>query len=82
LYEKRIAVSKIIVDTIERGLNEDLLELPVMELCILDMPITIVTVQRERFAESLQKCLNHFLEAEEYEECARVVKLLDDQRMK
>ena len=81
MYRERLTVSRLIVKAVERGLDEELLEIPVMKLCLFDMPITLIVIQRERFVESLQKCLGHFESAEAYEECAYIVKLLKDERL-
>ena len=81
LFQNRINVSRLVVSAVERALEEDLLELPVMKLCVTGLPITLVVVERNRFSESLQKCLEHFKDAEEYEECAKIVKILKDPRI-
>ena len=81
MYKERLTVSRLIIRAIEKGLEEHLLEIPVMKLCLFDMPITLIVINRERFTESLQKCLTYFEEAEEYEQCAYIVNLLKDERL-
>jgi hypothetical protein len=81
LFQNRITVSRLVVNAVQRALDEDLLEFPVMKLCVSGLPITLIIAERQRFTESLQKCLEHFKDAEEYEECAKIVKILEDPRI-
>jgi hypothetical protein len=56
--------------------------MPVMKLKIHDMPLAVITVKRENFDESLNKCLLHFQEAEYYEKCAEIINMLKDERIR
>jgi len=82
LDHHRIEISTLTLDAIKRAVKEDLLYMPIMKLIIHQIPVAVITVYRENFDESLRKCLMHFQEAEYYEQCAEIVKLLNDERLK
>jgi hypothetical protein len=82
LDANRLQISMLTFDAIKTALDEDLLYMPVMKLKIHDMPLAVITVRRENFEESLNKCLLHFQEAEYYEECAEILNILKDERVR
>ena len=82
LDEHRLQISMLTFDAIKKALDEDLLYMPVMKLKIHDMPLAVITVRRENFDESLNKCLLHFQEAEYYEQCAEILEILKDERVR
>jgi hypothetical protein len=81
LDDNRLQISMLTFNAIKKALDEDLLYMPVMKIKIHDMPLAVITVKRENFDESLNKCLLHFQEAEHYEECAEILKILNDERV-
>jgi hypothetical protein len=78
LQEHRVQISLLTFDAIKKALSEDLLYMPVMKLKIHDMPLAVITVRRENFDESLNKCLLNFQEAEMYELCAEILHILKE----
>ena len=82
LDHHRIEIATLTLEAIKRAVSEDLLYIPIMKLKIQQIPVAVITVYRENFDESLQKCLLHFQDAEYYEQCAEIVKLLKDERLK
>jgi hypothetical protein len=78
----KLEFSKIIVSGIQRALEEDVVKMPVLKLCLHGLPFIIITVDRGKFTESLLKCLKHLEKHEEYEWCSKIMKLLNDERIK
>jgi hypothetical protein len=77
----RLQISMLTFEAIKRALNEDLTYMPVMKIKVHDLPLAVITVKRENFDDSLNKCLKNFQEAELYEKCAEIVELLKDERV-
>lgn len=77
----RLQISTLTFDAIKRALDEDLTYMPVMKVKVHDLPLAVITVRRENFDDSLNKCLKNFQEAELYEKCAEIVQLLRDERI-
>jgi hypothetical protein len=82
LDDNRLQISMLTFDAIKKALDEDLMYMPVMKLKIHELPLAVITVKRENFDESLNKCLLNFQEAEYYEMCAEILELLKDERIK
>jgi hypothetical protein len=82
LDSNRLQISMLTFDAIKKALNEDLMYMPVMKLKIHDLPLAVITVKRDNFDESLNKCLLNFQEAEYYEMCAEILEILKDERIK
>ena len=77
----RLQISTLTFDAIKRALDEDLTYMPVMKIKVHELPLAVITVKRENFDDSLNKCLKNFQEAELYEKCAEIVELLKDERI-
>jgi hypothetical protein len=76
MAENRLMISELILEAIKKALKQGILDMPIMKLVIHDLPVAIVTVKRDSFNDSLSKCLKYFEEAEEYEKCAEIMKML------
>jgi len=82
LDDNRLQISLLTFEAIKKAMDEELMYMPVMKLKIHELPLAVITVKRENFDESLNKCLLHFQEAEYYEQCAEILELLKDERIK
>lgn len=82
LEDARVQIALLTLDAVKRAVEEDLMYMPVMRIKMGDLPLAVITVKRENFDTSLLKCLENLQEAEYYEECAEIVKLLKDERLK
>lgn len=82
MEKNSLIVSKLILFTIEEAVEEDLLELPVFRLCVAGLTTHLIKIERNNFVIALEKCLHYLEEAEEFELCAKAVKLLKDDRLK
>jgi hypothetical protein len=82
LDENKIQISMLTLDAVKKALDSDSLYMPVMRIKMGDLPLAVITVKREHFDTTLQKCLDNLQEAEEYEACAEIVKLMKDERLK
>ena len=82
LEDARVQIALLTLDAVKRAIEEDLMYMPVMRIKMGDLPLAVITVKRENFDTSLLKCLENLQEAEYYEECAEIVKLLKDERLK
>jgi hypothetical protein len=82
LEEAKVEISLLTFNAVKKAVDEDAMYMPVMRIKMGDLPLAIITVKREHFDTSLQKCLENLQEAEYYEECAEIVKLLKDERLK
>lgn len=76
MADQKLLISELTFDAIKKALKEGALYMPVMKIIVHDLPIAIITVKRDKFNESLSKCLTHFEEDEQYEKCAEIVKIL------
>ena len=82
LEDARVQIALLTLDAVKRAIEEDLMYMHVMRIKMGDLPLAVITVKRENFDTSLLKCLENLQEAEYYEECAEIVKLLKDERLK
>jgi len=82
LDDNRLQISLLTFEAIKKAMDEELMYMPVMKIKIHELPLAVITVKRENFDESLNKCLLHFQEAEYYEQCAEILELLKDERIK
>ena len=82
LEDNRVEISILTLDAVKKAVEHDLLYMPVMRIKMGDLPLAVITVKRENFDTTLKKCLDNLQEAEEYELCAEIVKLMKDERLK
>ena len=82
LEDNRVEISMLTLDAVKKAVDNDMLHMPVMRIKMGDLPLAVITVKRENFETTLNKCLYTLQEAEEYELCAEIVKLLKDERLK
>jgi len=82
LDDNRLQISLLTFEAIKKAMDEELMYMPVMKIKIHELPLAVITVKRENFDVSLNKCLLHFQEAEYYEQCAEILELLKDERIK
>jgi len=76
MSDQRLLISELTFKAIKKALKEGALYMPVMKIIVQELPIAIITVKRDKFNESLSKCLVHFEEVEQYEKCAEILKIL------
>lgn len=76
MSENRMVISDLVLNAIKKALREGALNMPVMKIIIQDLPVAIVTVDRNNFNDSLNKCLKIFEEDEQYEKCAEILKII------
>jgi hypothetical protein len=77
----RLQISLLTFDAIKKAMDENLMYMPVMKIKVHELPLAVITVKRDNFDDSLNKCLRNFQEAELYEKCAEIVELLKDERI-
>lgn len=70
-------VAQLIYEAALKLIGNDYLEIPVFRLHFANGKRATVSLHRNNFNESLEGCLRMFEELEQYEKCARVIKLLN-----
>jgi hypothetical protein len=78
MTDQRLLISELTFEAIKKALKEGALYMPVMKIMVHDLPVAVITVKRDNFNESLNKCLKCFEEVEQYEKCADILKILKD----
>jgi hypothetical protein len=78
MTDQKLLISELTYSAIKRALQEGALYMPVMKIMVHDLPVAVITVKRDNFNESLNKCLKCFEEVEQYEKCADILKILKD----
>jgi len=75
----------LLFDACKKGIEEDLLNIPVFRLFVISEPNTFninalpyvtMVIKRDSFEITLQKCLEYYESKEEYEKCQDCVNLI------
>ena len=72
-------ISKSIVESIIKNLNTKKKHVHVLSVtCLEDDQIYDITVERRHFAETLEENLPYYIREEQYEDCQRIVRTIND----
>ena len=76
---KDIRIAKAIVDGILDNINTKKKHIHVLSVtCLEEGEIYDITVERRHFAETLEENLPYYIREEQYEDCQRIVKTIND----
>ena len=77
--QKDFRISKAIVDGILDNINSKKKHIHVLSVtCLEEGEIYDITVERKHFAETLEENLPYYIREEQYEDCQRIVKTIND----
>lgn len=77
--QKDFRISKAIVDGILDNINSKKKHIHVLSVtCLEEGEIYDITVERKHFAETLEENLPYYIREEQYEDCSRIVKTIDE----
>jgi hypothetical protein len=79
--QKDFRISKAIVDGILDNINSKKKHIHVLSItCLEEGEIYDITVERKHFAETLEENLPYYIREEQYEDCSRIVRTIDELR--
>ena len=77
--QKDFRISKAIVDGILDNIKSKKKHVHVLSVtCLEEGEIYDITVERKHFAETLEENLPYYIREEQYEDCSRIVKTIDE----
>ena len=77
--QKDFRISKAIVEGILDNINSKKKYVHVLSItCLEEGEIYDITVERKHFAETLEENLPYYIREEQYEDCQRIVKTIND----
>lgn len=77
--QKDFRISKAIVDGILDNISSKKKHIHVLSVtCLEEGEIYDITVERKHFAETLEENLPYYIREEQYEDCSRIVKTIDE----
>lgn len=77
--QKDFRISKAIVDGILDNINSKKKHIHVLSVtCLEEGEIYDITVERKHFAETLEENLPYYIREEQYEDCQRIVKTINE----
>jgi hypothetical protein len=79
--QKDFRISKAIVDGILDNISSKKKYIHVLSItCLEEGEIYDITVERKHFAETLEENLPYYIREEQYEDCSRIVRTIDELR--
>jgi len=79
--QKDFRISKAIVDGILDNISSKKKHIHVLSItCLEEGEIYDITVERKHFAETLEENLPYYIREEQYEDCSRIVRTIDELR--
>ena len=76
---KDFRIAKAVVDGILNNINSKKKHIHVLSVtCLEEGEIYDITVERKHFAETLEENLPYYIREEQYEDCSRIVKTIDE----
>ena len=77
--QKDFRISKAIVDGILDNISSKKKYIHVLSItCLEEGEIYDITVERKHFAETLEENLPYYIREEQYEDCSRIVRTIDE----
>ena len=77
--QKDFRISKAIVEGILDNVKSKKKHIHVLSItCLEEGEIYDITVERKHFAETLEENLPYYIREEQYEDCSRIVKTIDE----
>jgi len=77
--QKDFRISKAIVEGILNNVKSKKKHIHVLSVtCLEEGEIYDITVERKHFAETLEENLPYYIREEQYEDCSRIVKTIDE----
>lgn len=70
-------VANLCFDAVKVGMKYDLIEVAAFRFCICGR-MAMVNIERDKFDDTLKKCIKTFEEYEEYEKCQEAMEIIND----